>query len=222
MDRYGGKLVKFNILDFLLPRETKFYKLFIDQTDVLIEAGHQFKNLALDITTLTDDTLKARVTIIKDCERRGDDVEKLIISELNQTFITPFDREDIHHIAMNIERALDILTSITNKIEIYGIKQFPQNIIKFSELIVEVAETLKKMFGDMEKKRDIENHFKNIHKLEHNADYLFHISVGDLFKQEKDPIQIIKIKEVYEHLETVVDAIDHVGKLARNVLIKHG
>ncbi len=214
--------MKFNILDFLLPRETKFYKLFVEQTDVLIEAGHQFRTLAIDLPNLSAEELKNRTVKIKECERKGDDAERKIIRELNETFITPFDREDIHFIAMNVERALDILTSISNKIEIYGIESFPGNIIKFSDLVVEISETLKKLFIDMEKKHDIECHFTNIHQLEHKADYLFHTSVGDLFKQEKDPVQIIKLKEVYEHLEAVVDAIDHVGKLARSVLIKHG
>jgi uncharacterized protein len=214
--------MKFNILDFLLPRETKFFKLFIEQTNNLIEAGHQFRMLASKIQSFDEDEIKKQITVIKECERIGDTIETRIITELNETFITPFDREDIHLIAMNIEHGLDILTSISNKIESYGIRSFPDNICKFADLVVRISETLKDLIADMEKKRNIDARIETMHTIEHDADYLFHISVGDLFKQESDPIQIIKVKEVYEHLEAVVDAVDHVGKLARSVMIKHG
>lgn len=214
--------MKFNLLDLLLPRETKFYTFFKEQVEILIEGCMAFRSMASKIKTLTEDEIKIEIAKIKDCEVRGDAVESKIIQELNKTFITPFDREDIHTIAINIDRALDILTSISNKIEIYGIHKLPKNVYNFSELIVEIAENLKKVIDDLELQKNIDASLRTMHALENNADYLFYISVGDLMKKEENPIEVIKIKEVYEFLEEVVDAIDYVGKIVRRVMIKQG
>jgi uncharacterized protein len=214
--------MKFNILDFLLPRETKFYEFFKEQVDVLIEGCILFRNLVSNIKKMSEDEIKIEVTRIKECEVRGDAVESKIIRELNETFITPFDREDIHMIAMNIDQAMDTLTSLTNKIEIYGIHKLPKEVHNFSELIVEIAEMLKKLMTELESKKNIETILKSMHTLENNADYLFYLTVGELFKKETNPIEVIKLKEVYEYLENVVDDIDHVGKIVRRVIIKQG
>jgi uncharacterized protein len=214
--------MKFNILDFLLPRETKFYDFFKEQVNILIEASHIFRSMASRNDEMNEDDLKKEVNKIKDCEKKGDMVESKIIKELNLTFITPFDREDIHMIATNIDLALDILTSISNKMEIYGINRFPKSIHNFAELIVEISELLYILMEDLEAKKNIDNSIKNIHALENKADYLFYISVADLFKSQIDPIDVIKLKDVYEYLEDMVDAVDHVGKIVRRIMIKQG
>jgi uncharacterized protein len=214
--------MKFNIFDLLLPRETKFFDFLKEQADILIEACVVFRNLATNMKHMDQDEIKKEINIIKDIEKKGDEVETKIINELHSAFITPFDREDIHSITMHIDKALDILTSISNRIDIYDINKLPKNIQKFSELIVEIAEVLKKLLEDLEKKRNIDLTIKAMHTLENNADYLFYISVADLFKKENDPIDIIRLKDVYEYLESVVDAIDYVGKIIRRVMIKNG
>jgi len=214
--------MKFNLLDFLLPRETKFFDFFIEQADILIEAANIFKNLSINISKFEESEIKIEVNRIKEMEIKGDIVESKIIKELNQTFITPFDREDIHHMAITIDKSLDILTSLSNKIEIYGIKNLPKNVINFSNLIVTISQDLRKLIDEFKKKSNIDYILNNMHNLENKADYLFYLSVGELFKQVTDPIEIIKLKEVYEYLEKIVDKIDSVGKIVRRILIKQG
>ncbi len=214
--------MKFNLLDLLMPREGKFFNYFKEQVSLLIEASQIFRNLSLNIDSMNEDEIKKEIGRIKECEKKADFIEVTIINELEKTFITPFDREDIHLIAINVDRAIDILNSFSNKIEIYGIHSFPVNVSKFSDIIVEIAEILYDIFNDFEKKKKIDDKIRNMHALENNADYLFYISVGDLFKDHTDPIEIIKLKEVFEYLESIVDSIDYVGKLLRRVLIKQG
>lgn len=214
--------MKFNIFDLLLPRETKFYDFFIEQVDLLLEAGKIFRSISENYQKLNDDELKKEISKIKECEKKSDAVEVKIIRALDQTFITPFDREDIHTMTINIDKALDTLTSLSYKIEIYQIKTFPISIYNFSKLIVEISEILKNLFIEMEKKKDIDGLIRQMHDLEHKADYLFYISAGELFKEYTDPIEVIKLKEVYEFLENVVDSIDFIGKIVRRVMIKQG
>lgn len=214
--------MRLNILDLLLPRETKFYDYLIEQVDVLIGASKILREFVININSMSDIDIKAEVVKIKEHERKGDAVESKIIAELNKTFITPFDREDIHSMTINIDRAMDIMNSMTNKIEIYGIKSFPKNVINFADIILEISTELKNLITELRSKNNVDATIKKIHLLENNADYLFHISIGDLFKEESNPIEIIKFKEIYELLENITDAVDFVGKIVRRIMIKQG
>jgi hypothetical protein len=211
----------FNIFDLLLPRETKFFTYMEQQVGFLQKGCSTFKELVGKIETLSEDAIKKELLVIKDCEQSGDVVERTIIEELNKTFITPIDREDIHTLAINVDRALDILNSISRKIEIYQIRQVPANVWKFADIIVKIAAEMNNAVSALKTHKTIKTVAIHMHELEIEADELFHVSMAELFK-EKDPIHIIKFKEVYEHLENVVDAIDYVGKLIRGIKVKQG
>jgi uncharacterized protein len=212
----------FNIFDFLLPRETKFFDYMIQHVDCFYEAAFAFKELVYHMEDLKGDEVKKKIMIINDCEARGDDIERKIIDGLNATFITPLDREDIHTLAVHIDNAIDILNSITRKIEIYQIQKFPTNICKFADIIMHMSEMLKTLMQELKGKRNIEAISANMHKAENEADNLFHRCLAELFSSKKDPVEIIKFKEVYEHLESVVDSVDYIGKLVRGIIVKQG
>jgi predicted phosphate transport protein (TIGR00153 family) len=211
----------FNLFDLLLPRETKFFKYMEQQVEYLVKGCTTFKDLVSKIETLSEDAIKKELLVIKDCESSGDAVERTIIEELHKTFITPIDREDIHTLAINVDRALDILNSISRKIEIYNIRQVPANVWKFADIIVKISLKMGEVVSTLKTHKSIEELVRDMHSLENEADELFHVSMAELFN-EKDPIHIIKFKEMYEHLESVVDAIDYVGKLIRGIKVKQG
>ena len=214
--------MKFNPLDILLPRETKFYAYISEQVEVLISGCRCFKEFVDNITDLSDAQFKEKIAAIKEYERRGDQVERHIIDELHKTFITPFDREDIHTIAINIERALDILNSITQKFEAYHIRSVPVNVCRFADLLIEVSTELRLMMEALRKKGNVMKHVEQVHVLENTGDDLFHSSMAELFDGQHDPIDVLKFKEVYEHLESCVDAVDFIGRLVRGVKVKLG
>ena len=211
----------FNLFDLLLPRETKFFKYMDQQVEYLVKGCTTFKDLVSKIETLSEDAIRKELLVIKDCESNGDLVERTIIEELHKTFITPIDREDIHTLAINVDRALDILNSISRKIEIYNIRQVPANVWKFADIIVKIALKMGEVVSMLKTRKSIEEAVHDMHGLENEADELFHVSMAELFN-EKDPIHIIKFKEMYEHLESVVDAIDYVGKIIRGIRVKQG
>jgi uncharacterized protein len=214
--------MKFNILDLLLPRETKFYKYFDQQVDYLLEGSRIFRDLLSEISTLDEATIKAKLRAIQSCEQRGDEIEVKIIDELHKTFITPIDREDIHELAISIDRALDILNSIARKFDIYAMRTVPKYANEFAEIIVQIAVELGTLMRALGKKTDVNELVSKMHKLENRADDLFHIGMAELFKNYKDPVEIIKYKEVYEHLENIVDSIDFIGKMVRGIIVKLG
>ncbi len=214
--------MKLNLLDILLPRETKFFTYFTEQVDVFVEGSKLFKKLVTNLDTLSEEEIRNSLAEIKECELRGDAVEQKIITELHQTFITPIDREDIHTMAINIDRCLDILNSVSRKIDIYSIRKVPANVRRFADVIVEIAEEMGRLVKALRNLKDVSEVSKKMHLLENKADELFHQSMAELFKDNMDPIDVIRLKELYEHLESVVDCADYIGKLVRGVAVKQG
>ncbi len=210
------------ILDLLLPRETKFYTYFDEQADILLHAANVFRTLVEKLHEKHEHEIKTKVAEIKELEIKGDTVERRIIDELHKTFITPFDREDIHSMAVNIDRALDILNSSAHKIEMYGIRKVPLHINHFADIIVEICTELKTLMKIFEQKGKVDESVAKIHQLENKADYLFHISLAELFNQETDAVEVIKFKEVYEQLEAMTDCVDYIAKTIRGIVVKLG
>ncbi|HOW50407.1 MAG TPA: DUF47 family protein [bacterium] len=214
--------MKFNILDLLLPRETKFYDHFEEQADILIKAALVFHDLMTHLEKMPEHEIKQKIGEIKELETKGDTVEHKIIDDLSQTFITPFDREDIHAMAVNIDRALDILNSSVNKIDMYNIRKTPAHVIHFADIIVDMCKELRTLMGLFRAKGNVDETVAKIHQYENKADYLFHISMADLFNNNTNAVEIIKFKEVYEHLENLTDCVDYIAKTIRGIIVKLG
>ena len=212
----------FNIFDLLLPREIKFFTFMHHQVEYLMKGATIFKDLVEHIETMPEDEIKEKLAEIKECESLGDLKEREIFDALSKTFITPIDREDINTLTINIDRALDILNSISRKIEIYHIRKVPVNVCAFADIIVKITEQLDILIIRLQNKKAMTEVIHKMHALENEADELFHASMAELFSANENPVYIIKFKEFYEHLETVVDAVDYVGKLVRGIKVKLG
>jgi hypothetical protein len=213
--------MEIRILDILLPREVAFFEYMNEQAGVFHEACKTFKRLADGMGKMPQDEMRALAADIKDAEMRGDDIERHIIEELDSTFITPLDREDIHSIAINIDRSLDLLNDASQRLEMYGIRRKSKGIAAFASIILDISGELKKLIAGLEDKEGADPAVRSIHRLENDADYLFHTSLVELF-EGRDPVEIIKYKDVYECLEGVVDSVHHVAKLVNGVIVKHG
>jgi uncharacterized protein len=210
-----------SVLDLLLPRETAFFDYMNEQAEVFCQACEEFKRMTVDIEHLDPDQMRRRISAIKEYELKGDEVERTIIDKLDTTFITPLDREDIHAIVVEVDKSLDILNDTAQKIEIYGIKKVPDNVVRFAEILVDVSAEQRRLIASLKDRKDTAIIAKKIHKLENDADHLFHTSIAELFSV-KDPVEIIKLKGVYENLESVINSVDHVGKRVRGVCVKQG
>lgn len=210
----------FNLLDLLLPRETKFYTFLNRQAGALVKGSSTFYELVTNISRFTEAEIKEKLKAIKECETEGDRIEVEIFEALNATFVTPIDREDIHTLALNMDRALDILNSISRKIEIYNIREVPSKVCDFARIILDASQQMRILIDHLERKESVAEVAVRLHKMENEADELFHASMAELFTDSSSPVFIIKFKEFYEHLESVVDVIDYVGKIIRGIQVK--
>jgi len=212
----------FNLLDLLLPRETKFYDYMNQHMDFLVEGTTAFQDMVGQLDKLTPAELKSRLVAIKTCESEMDKVEATIIEELQLTFITPLDREDIHTLAIQVDRAMDIVNGVARKIEIYGITKVPNYVLRMADLNATMARLLREIMHLLQAKKEVREHCEKLHKLENDCDELFNQAMAELFRSDYDALSIIKYKELYEMLEDCSDTIDYVGKLIRGVRVKQG
>lgn len=214
--------MKFNILDLLLPREIKFYAHLNQQAANLLETCEFFKTYMENIHTMNENERKRGVAKIKEYEKKGDDIEKQIVDDLNKTFITPIDREDIYLIAIHTDKAIDTVNRIAKKLEMYSIKEVPADVYKFCEIIRELAKELCNLMEVLPTRKGASEIIRLMKSLESRGDDAFNQSMARLFVEENSPLYIIKFKEIYELLEGASDSIYYIAKLIRGVIIKLG
>jgi len=201
----------------LLPREEKFYHLFLKQVEIISEASR----LLLDGVRIGNSRLAGAATEIVVLEHRGDEVIHEIFTRLNQTFITPLDPEDIHNISTALDNVLDGIEDAAHRLVAYRIDPIPPTMVMLSEIVAMCAKSLKAAFVALEKNGPIMEHCIEINRLENEADLIGRSAVVDLFNKETNPITLIKLKEVYEYLEATVDSCEDVADVLQNVVVKN-
>jgi predicted phosphate transport protein (TIGR00153 family) len=201
----------------LLPREEKFYHLFLKQVELISEAS----KLLLEGVRAGNDRLVGMAAEIDVLENRGDEVIHEIFTRLNHTFITPIDPEDIHNVSSALDNVMDGIEDTAHRLVSYRINPVPPTMITLSEIVATCAKALKAAFEALEKGGPIMEHCIEINRLENEADQIGRSAVADLFDKEKDPITLIKLKEVYEFFEATVDCCEDVADVLQNVVVKN-
>jgi uncharacterized protein len=201
----------------LLPREEKFYHLFLKQVEIISEAS----KLLLEGVRAGNERLVGMAAEINVLENRGDEVIHEIFTRLNHTFITPIDPEDIHNVSSALDNVMDGIEDTAHRLVSYRINPVPPTMIKLSEIVANCAKALKAAFEALEKGGPIMDHCIEINRLENEADGIGRSAVADLFDKETDPITLIKLKEVYEFFEATVDCCEDVADVLQNVVVKN-
>jgi len=199
----------------LIPRETKFFRMFAEVSQNVIAGAR----LLQDILRNPND-LGTRLDQLQAIEHRGDELTHAIITTLNQTFITPFDREDIHRLTSSLDDVLDYVNSAGMRLRLYRIDAPPPVASELAGLIVEQSEELAKGVSLLEQNQRVLEHCVEVHRLENEADRISRNAIAKLFDEEKDPIRLIKMKELYEVLETATDKAEDAANVLEAVALK--
>ncbi len=202
----------------LLPRETKFFDMFNEMSQNLTRGARTMRDL---LENYNGDRVDLKVKEIKDIEHLGDDMTHAVLTKLNQTFITPFDREDIHRLASSIDDVLDFINAAGQRMVLYKITNPPRAAAELAELIVRQSEEISAAVSKLEKhSQNVLEHCVEINRLEDEADRVCRQAIGSLFEQEKDPIGLIKLKELYETLEMATDKAEDAANVLEAVVLK--
>jgi hypothetical protein len=200
----------------LIPRDNTFFDMFAQMSDNLIAGARAMVDLFADYRDV-----ETKVSEIRRIERTGDEMTHAVLTKLNQTFITPFDREDIHQLASSLDDVLDFLNAAGARILMYRITNPPPVALDLSRLILLQAQELSRALPLLRKNGDILTHCVEINRIENEADVISRAAIGQLFDQEKDPITLIKNKELIEFLESATDRAEDVANVLETVVLKN-
>lgn len=209
------------LLKIFVPNDTSFFPLFSEDARILLKASGLLRTL------MASETMEQRETIarqIKEVENEGDEVTHRIYQQLNKSFITPFDREDIQSLASALDDVLDHINGASQRINLYKPKAIYPPFVEFAEIIHFAAGELELLLHGL--KDAVKNKEKiiqgciSINTLENKADDLYHKGISDLFEYEKDTIELIKNKEIFGTLEKAVDKAEDVSDIIKTILIK--
>jgi hypothetical protein len=199
----------------LIPRERKFFQMFADVSENLTEGARLLHDMLKNPVDLAP-----RIAKLQEVEHRGDEMTHDIIRMLNKTFITPFDREDIHRLTSSLDDVLDFVNAAAVRMSLYRITAPPPVAADLASLIVAQAEELSKGVSLLGTNQKVLDHCTEVNRLENEADRISRRAIAELFDREKDPIQLIKIKELYEVLETATDKAEDAANVLEAVVLK--
>src|SRR5438270_11344616 len=199
----------------LIPREAKFFEMFAEMGSNLTEGARLLQKLLSDYQNV-----EVRVQQLKDIEHKGDDMTHSILTKLNQTFITPFDREDIHKLASTIDDVLDFIYAAGERLVMYKITHVPAEVAALADVVVKQAEQIAQAVSHLEKHDHVLDYCVETNRLENEADRITRGAIAKLFDTEKDPITLIKINELYEVLETASDKAEDAANVLESIVLK--
>ena len=206
-------------MSFIGKKEDVFFKLFADSIAKVAEASAVFMDLVTNF-----ENAEQKVAHLKVLETECDDQTFNIIKQLNRSFVTPLDREDIFHIAKEIDDIVDYLEDAANYFLIFEVGSIRPEVITMTEIILKSITELESLFqhlSDMKKTRPIMDNVVEVNRLENEGDLVFRESLHTLFKEEKNPIELIKWKQIFEVLEASLDSCERVANMVEGVVMKY-
>lgn len=203
---------------FNRSKEQLFYRVMVDATSNIMEAIQLFCE---NVETLDEKTKYA--DRIKELELKGDEYTHLVIRELNQTFVTPLDHEDILKLVSILDDILDGVEACAARFVYFHVDQPTPHLVKFGEILLQCARHLQEAFVSLQK-RDyamIQKVSIEINELENEGDRLLRECLSSLFQEPRDIIDVIKMKEIYEKLEAVTDTFEDLMNVMESVVVKY-
>ena len=201
----------------LIPREEKFYADFMAMGDQ-IRIGARL----LDQMLASDPPDAAKAAEIKEVEHKCDFLTHEIIQRLNKTFVTPIDREDIHSLAKSLDDVMDAIDDVAALLPLYRIERVRPGTRELAKIVLAQADEVRLAVEALERREGVMHYAVEVNRLENEADRVHKEAVGRLFDEERDPIAVMKWKEILDLLEKATDRCEDVANLLDNVVVKHG
>lgn len=202
----------------LFPKETDFFEIFDRAASNLTKAASILVSLMENF-----DNIEARAKEIYELEQDGDILTHDIMKKLNKTFITPIDREDLYALASRLDDVLDLIWAAVDRLTVFKLKESTKEAIEMSKDLLMTVEVMHKAIKKLKEKNysHVQEYCIEVNRLENRIDRGFRDALGKLFENFKDPILIIKWKEIYQHLEDASDRCEDVANALEAIVLKH-
>jgi predicted phosphate transport protein (TIGR00153 family) len=200
----------------LIPREEKFFDMFIE------DAGNVLASARILETFFRSYGERERIAAqLLDLEHQGDQISHDIGHKLESTFVTPFDREDIHALISRLDDILDLIEEVADTCILYNIREPTDVAVAQAEIIVKQCIQLREALTKLRHFKDVEPHWIEIHRLENEGDQIARKAIAGLFVDGTDPLDVIKWKDVYSLMEDAIDASEDAANVIERIVVKH-
>jgi uncharacterized protein len=201
----------------LLPREEEFFDLFVAVAARNQEAAQHLQELF----AAPPERRTPHVEAIKRLEHEADQVTHEVVNRLDRTFITPLDREDIHQLASDLDDVMDTIDGTARRSQIFHLGVAPEGAKQLTEVIQRMVGVLAEGVGRLKKGDDVMKYCIEAKKLEEEGDAIYHEALGRMFETERDALEVIKWKEIYDNLERTLDESEDVANDLESITLKH-
>jgi len=200
----------------LIPREEKFFDMFVEDASNVLAAARTLESF---FESYGD---RERIAAqLRELEHRGDQISHEIGHKLESTFVTPFDREDIHHLISRLDDVLDLIEEIADTCILYRIEEPTEVARRQAEIVTKQCVQIGDALQHLRAFKGLEQYWIEIHRLENDGDQLERQAVAGLFRNGGDPLEVIKWKDVYDLLENAIDACEDVANVIERIVVKH-
>lgn len=201
----------------LIPREERFFEMFVEDAANVLAAARQ-----LEAMLRTYDEPEVRAAEIRATEHRGDEISHQIGHRLESTFVTPFDREEIHALISALDDVLDFVEEAADTFVLYRIEAPTSTAVELASIIVKQAELLHDALGHLKGFRGLDKYWIEVHRLENEGDRIVRGAIAGLFHDDAaNPITVVKWKDIYGLLEETIDKAEDVANIIERITIKH-
>ena len=200
----------------LVPRDKQFFKEFLSLSEEVRSGARVLRQMVA-----TDPPDMSKVEEIKDIEHSCDRCTRSIIDRLNRTFVTPLEREDIHALAGSLDDVMDAIDAAAAVIRLYKIERVRNGARRLVDIVCDSMDGITEALAALERRDGVLEIAARVKQLEHEADRVHQDAIVELFDQERDPIAVIKWKEILDFLEAATDRCEDVANLLEGVVVKH-
>jgi len=200
----------------LTPQDTSFFSLFTSSAQLLVEATRELTRFL----EVEPSQRQAEADRLKELEHAADDATHEVINKVNSSFITPFDREDIHNLAASLDDCMDYIEETADLIVLYRMGEIPEGLAEQFEILARMAEVTAEAMPRLRSMKDLKSYWIEINRLENQADSLHRKMVAALFVNTPDPINVIKVKAIVDGFEDAADAFEKVAHVVEGIAVK--
>ena len=200
----------------IIPREERFFDMFVEDSANVLGAARMLEEMLR-----TYDDLARRTADLRDAEHRGDEISHDIGHRLEATFVTPFDREDIHDLISGLDDVLDYVEEVGDTFVLYRIETPTAIAVQQASIVVKQCDQLHQALLHLRGFKELDRYWIEVHRLENEGDTLVRSAIAGLFDGDPNPIDVIKWKKIYNLLEATVDACEDVANIIERIVVKH-
>jgi predicted phosphate transport protein (TIGR00153 family) len=200
----------------LVPVDDLFFKLFSESAANAADAARRLRDLVGDL-----DAIDERFSEVVACERRGDELARTILRRLDTSFVTPFDREDIHALAEEMDDVVDDILAVANLLRLVGVKEMIPEMHEQADLLVQMADQTVELMARFEGMKEVRPYLDAIDKLESEGDSVYQRTIARLFSGEFEALEVLRWKDVVQAMEAALNTIEDISNIVESIVLKH-